>query len=66
MKFICLGYIEPGNFEGMTEDKRTQCWTKCFEHNDYVRANAHLVAEIPLQPPATDVPLRRLSLLHRP
>jgi hypothetical protein len=22
MKYICLGYIEPGKFEGMSEDKR--------------------------------------------
>ncbi len=22
MKYICLGYIEPGKFEGMTEDER--------------------------------------------
>jgi hypothetical protein len=22
MKYICLGYLEPGKFEGMTEDER--------------------------------------------
>ena len=32
MKFICLGYIEPGKFEGMTEDERHT--DECFEHND--------------------------------
>ena len=49
MKYICLGYIEPGEFEGMTEDERHT--DECFEHNDHLRANGHLVAEVPLQLP---------------
>jgi hypothetical protein len=48
MKFICLGYIEPGKFEGMTEGERHT--DECFEHNDHRRANGHL-AEVPLQFP---------------
>jgi hypothetical protein len=31
MKYICLGYIEPGTFEGMTEDKRHAVLDECFE-----------------------------------
>ena len=53
MKYICLGYIEPGKFEGMTEDERHAVLDECFEHNDHLRANGHLVAEVPLQPPET-------------
>jgi hypothetical protein len=34
MKYICLGYIEPGKFEGMTEDERNAVFDACFEHND--------------------------------
>jgi hypothetical protein len=49
MKYICLGYIQPGKFEGMTEDERHAVLDECFEHNDHLRANGHLVAEIPLQ-----------------
>jgi hypothetical protein len=49
MKYICLGYIEPGTFEGMTEDGR-HAVLDSFEHNDHLRANGHLVAEVPLQP----------------
>ena len=43
MKFICLGYLEPGKFEGMTEDQRHAVLDECFEHNDHLRANGHLV-----------------------
>jgi hypothetical protein len=57
MKYICLGYIEPGKFEGMTEDERNAVLDECFEHNDHLRANGHLVAEVPLQPPETAVTL---------
>src|SRR6201987_5506373 len=57
MKYICLGYIEPGTFEGMTEDERHAVLDECFEHNDYLRVNGHLVAEVPLQPPETAVTL---------
>jgi hypothetical protein len=53
MKYICLGYLEPGTFEGMTEDERRATFDECFEHNDHLRANGHLVAEVPLQPPET-------------
>jgi hypothetical protein len=57
MKYICLGYIEPGKFEGMTEDERNTVFDDCFEYNDHLRANGHLVAEVPLQPPETAVTL---------
>jgi hypothetical protein len=52
-----LGYIEPGKFEGMTEDERNAVFDKCFEYNDHLRANGHLVAEVPLQPPETALTL---------
>ena len=57
MKYICLGYIEPGTFEGMTEDQRDAVLDDCFEHNDHLRANGHVVGEIPLQPPETAMTL---------
>ena len=53
MKYICLGYLEPGKIEGMTEDERHAMLDECFEYNDHLRANGHLVAEVPLQPPET-------------
>ena len=57
MKYLCLGYFEPGIFEGMTDDERKAVFDKCFEHNDHLRANGLLVAEVPLQGPETAVTL---------
>ena len=57
MKYICLGYVAPGKFEGMTEDERHATFDECFEYNDLLRANGHLVAEVPLQPPETALTL---------
>src|SRR5215472_8929541 len=57
MKYICLGYIKPGTFEGMTEDERHAVLDECFEHNDHLRANGHVVAELALQPPETALTL---------
>ena len=57
MKYICLGYLEPGKFERMTEDERHATFDECFEYNDHLRANGHLVTEVPLQPPETALTL---------
>jgi hypothetical protein len=57
MKYLCLGYIEPGKFAGMTEGEQQAMLDECFEYNDHLRANGHLVTEVPLQPPETAVPL---------
>jgi hypothetical protein len=53
MKYICLGYIKPGIFEAMSEEERNAVLDECFEHNDHLRANGHLVGELALQPPDT-------------
>jgi hypothetical protein len=37
MKYICLGYIEPGKFAGMNEAERNATLDDCFEHNDHLR-----------------------------
>jgi hypothetical protein len=55
MKYLCLGYLEPGKFEGMTDDERNAMLDDCFEYNDHLHANGHLVAEVPLQSPETAV-----------
>ena len=57
MKYICLGYLEPGKFEGMTEDEQHAMFDECFEYNDQLRDNGHVVAEVPLQPPDTALTL---------
>lgn len=57
MRYLCLGYIEPGKLEGLTEDERHAMLDQCFEYNDHLRANGHVVAEVTLQPPETAVSL---------
>jgi len=57
MKYICLGYMEPGKFEGMTEAEQHATFDECFEYNDRLRANGHVATEVPLQPPETAVTL---------
>jgi hypothetical protein len=57
MKYLCLGYLEPGKFEAMTEDERHAMFDECFEYNERLRANGHVAAEVPLQPPETAVTL---------
>ena len=51
MKYVCLGYLEPGKFEGMTEDQRNATLDECFEYNEHLRASGHLLGEMALQPP---------------
>ncbi|MDX6501988.1 MAG: hypothetical protein QOG23_5248 [Blastocatellia bacterium] len=53
MKYICLGYLEPGKFEGMTEEERNAIFDECFEYNDHLRANG----QVPLQPAETALTL---------
>jgi hypothetical protein len=50
MKYVCLGYLEPGKFENMSESERNTVLDECFSYNDELRKNGHLVAEEPLQP----------------
>jgi hypothetical protein len=57
MKYICLGYLEPGKIEGMTEDERHTMLDDCFEYNEHLRANGHVVAEVPLQAAETAMTL---------
>jgi hypothetical protein len=37
MKYICLGYIEPGKFENMSESERNTVLDECFSYNDELR-----------------------------
>ena len=55
MKYICLGYIEPGKFENMSESERNTVLDECFSYNDELRNKGHLLAEEPLQPANTAV-----------
>ncbi len=51
MKFICMGYIQPGKFETMTQAEREAMLDECFAYDDQLRANGHFAAGHGLQPP---------------
>jgi hypothetical protein len=57
MKYICLGYMEKGKFEAMTEDERHAMLDECFDYDDHLRANRHFAAGEALQPPETALTL---------
>jgi hypothetical protein len=57
VKYICLGYIQPGKFENMTETERHAMLDECFDYDDKLRANRHFVAGEALQPAATAMTL---------
>ena len=58
MKYICLGYIEPGKFENMTESGRNAMVDGCFAYDDVLRKNGHFTGGEALQPASSAVTLR--------
>jgi hypothetical protein len=61
MKFICLGYIEPGKFENMPDAERNAAVDECFAYDDQLRKNGHFAGGDGLLPPGTAVTLRYRS-----
>jgi len=57
VKYICLGYIQPGKFENMTENERHAMLDECFDYDDKLRANGHFSAGEALQPPTSAMTL---------
>jgi hypothetical protein len=41
MKYICLGYMEQGKFESMSESERNTMLDECFSYDDELRKNGH-------------------------
>jgi hypothetical protein len=58
MKYVCLGYIEPGKFENMPERERNAMVDECFSYDDVLRKNGHFAGGEGLQPPNNAVTLR--------
>jgi len=58
MKFVCLGYIEPGKFENMPEGERNDAVDACLAYDDALRKNGHFAGGEGLYPPGTAVTLR--------
>ena len=58
MKFVCLGYIEPGKFENMPENDRNAMMDRCFTYDDVLRKDGHFAGGEALQPPNSAKTLR--------
>src|SRR5262245_54083919 len=58
MKYVCLGYIQPGKFENMPDAERNAAIDECFTYDDVLRKNGHFAGGEALQPPGNAVTLR--------
>ena len=58
MKYVCLGYMEAGKFENMTESERNTFVDTCFTYDDVLRKNGHFTGGEALQPAGNAVTLR--------
>ena len=41
MKFVCLGYIDEGKWETVSEREQDAMMDECFSYDDELRANGH-------------------------
>jgi len=58
MKYVCLGYIEPGKLEEMPETERNALVDACFAYDDVLRKGGHFSGGEGLQPASNAVTLR--------
>ncbi|HVZ15996.1 MAG TPA: YciI family protein [Terriglobales bacterium] len=58
MKFVCLGYIAPGKFEGMSETERNNWVDLCTTYDDELKKLGHFAGGEALQPANTAKTLR--------
>ena len=58
MRFVCLGYIEPGRLENMSESERNAAIDACFAYDDILRKNGHFAGGDGLLPPQSAKTLR--------
>jgi hypothetical protein len=53
MKYICLGYYDPGKVENMSQSGRKGMFDECFSYDDELRRNGHFVPSEALAHPNT-------------
>jgi len=61
MKFVCLGYIEPGKFENMGDAQRNAAVDACFAYDDVLRKEGHFAGGDGLMPAAMAKTLRSVN-----
>ena len=49
MQYLCLGYMEEGKWETMTEGDREAAMKECFAYDDVLKKNGHFVRGEALQ-----------------
>jgi hypothetical protein len=58
MKFICLGYIDPKQWEALSDNERHAMMDECFGYDDVLRANRHFAGGEALDSPERAATLR--------
>jgi hypothetical protein len=58
MKYICLGYIEEGKLERMSDAERNALMDECFAYDDVLQKNGHFAGGEALQGPRSATTLR--------
>jgi hypothetical protein len=58
MKYICLGYMDPKNWESMSEAERNAMTDECIAYDDLLRNNGHFAGGEALQGPENATTLR--------
>jgi len=58
MKFVCLGYYSPENFESMSESDRNAMFDSCFAYDDVLRSGGHFAGGEALESPSSARTLR--------
>ena len=58
MKYICLGYIEEGKWETLSESEQHALMDECFAYDDVLRAGGHFVGGEALQSARNAITLR--------
>jgi hypothetical protein len=61
MKYLCLGYMEEGKWDTMSESERNTFMKECFAYDEELQKNGHWVGGIALQSSTTATTLRYLG-----
>ena len=58
MKFICFGWVDPAKVAAMSQDACDAHINQCFDYDDLLRTDGHILAGQALQPATTARSLR--------
>lgn len=58
MKFICLGYIDPKQWEALSDSERNAMMDECFGYDEVLRTNRHFAGGEALDSPERAATLR--------